>query len=256
MLADPSGLDDASDVAGRRPARECSELIQRLQRERGASCAAVASGGALGVPCSCGTSSLMADARARTDGLAAEATECGGEAALGAALRSMRDFADRSMSGAASARARAFCALMQRYSLLIGKLLARMHECDTEADVRATEGGIDVLDVIAQLKARTAHSMPLHAHVQHLGTRRTPPQHVPPYFARVTLTSPPPTSPTPPRAGALRATALLHLRDGLAARRRPRCAHRLISPIISLHQSEADRDRGVSPARLRRRRRH
>ena len=100
--------------------------IHRLQRERGATAGFVASGGEYNPvarhPCNCGTGSLVADVRRRTDRIASEAvmSEVG-------PLRSSVDSAvnDVSCGCEAGKAAKVFFSIFQGYSSIISGLTAQ-----------------------------------------------------------------------------------------------------------------------------------
>ena len=103
------------------------DLIHRIQRERGATCAWIASGGAQCTPCSCGTGSLVADLRRRTDTVLGTETLPELDKLRAVADSLFRD--DRAPATSPSRRSKVFYATHRGYTQLIGGLLNKLFEC-------------------------------------------------------------------------------------------------------------------------------
>lgn len=103
-----------------RKKKQGMSLVQRLQRERGATAAWVAGSNTVNLqvflPCQCGTGSLVADLRRRTDKVAPGDLE--------PELRTLRKLADRVGSNPSEC-ARAFCSTLTGYSKLIKDVSGR-----------------------------------------------------------------------------------------------------------------------------------
>ena len=102
-------------------------LVHRLQRERGATCAWVAGGEEGGAgrfyPCQCGTGSLVADVRRRTDrSVVDDETR--------AALAELRELSEKADSTNPASCAKAFSLALTGYSTLIKRISSRAFSSD------------------------------------------------------------------------------------------------------------------------------
>ena len=105
-------------------------LVHRLQRERGATAAWLAGGGAALLqrgPCAIGTGSLVADFRRRTNRLVPAASKAFGSDSIASELQTLREAADGPISAGAQKidSAHLTFATLSNYSRLVARLLAK-----------------------------------------------------------------------------------------------------------------------------------